>query len=52
MKTKLTGYAKLLIAKKYYSQPSSGHVPSKRSAKNACKTGWSRGVPAFGANIK
>lgn len=58
MKPKLTGYARLLLSKSrerageiQLGRPSTGKVPSKRAAKNQAKTGWSKGLPCFGASF-
>jgi hypothetical protein len=59
-KTKtMTKYAKLLVLKSqakkgliHIGRVSTGPICSKRSVKTSSKTGWSRGIPAFGANLK
>jgi len=55
----MTKYAKLLVLKSqakkgliHIGRVSTGPICSKRSVKTASKTGWSRGIPAFGANLK
>jgi len=52
----ISGYAKLLVLRSrarkgeiIVGSVSTGPICSKRSVKTASKTGWSRGIPAFGA---